>query len=388
MVPVLAKVKFWDNAEFKRRRGLKEKMRYIGGRCKAFYDALYPKAKETYNNALAAALPETVRSSSHDIARFKKALYFLLLYVFIILALITVISTVAIRRGKSVVLPKVEGMQLTDGLESLRKHGFPVLVDARSVPNIDKNSIVHQSPRGGSYVKKGRIVRITINRGIAAGFLENYVGRNYRSVVSEISNVILAKCPTARILPPVYVSKEGYESGVILEQSPSPREEISDFTAMSFVVNASKNGSSRVAIADYTGRNFSEVVEELEGAGVVVNITAQEVTEKAQANTILSQSVTNGVLGAGSSITLTVGMSKRTGYQRMSVTYKRFYLEVPKEEKSYTLRVELADNFGKTIKFNNTVAPGDKIAFPYSVHGSGTLTVYLNDREYDRIAIE
>lgn len=387
MVPVLSKVKFWDSAEFKRRRGPKEKLRYIAERLRAFYDALYPRAKETYNKALAAALPASVRASTGDVARFKKAFYFLLGYIFVILALVAVISTAAIRRGKSVVLPKVEGMQLADGLEALRKHGFPVIVEARSVQHAEKNIILQQSPRGGSYVKKGRIVRMTVNRGLAVGFMENYVGKNYRAVSAEISNVILMKCPTVRILPPVYGSKSGAEPGVILEQSPSPREEISDFTVMSFVVNAGK-GNGSVTVADYTGRNFSDVVHELEEAGVIVNVTAQEVTDKAQAGTILGQSQSNGTLGAGGSMTLTVGMMKRSGYQRMSVAYKRFYLEVPNDEKSYTLRVELSDNFGKTIKYNSSVAPGDKISFPYSVHGSGTLTVYLNDREYERTQIE
>ncbi|MBI4977883.1 MAG: PASTA domain-containing protein [Spirochaetes bacterium] len=364
-----------------------ERIRRFGNALRHTATIFMPKAKQAYGKALETVLPESVSSSHADTARFKKAFSFFLGYIFIILALITVISTLAVRKGKSVTLPKVENRDIIEGTEELRKHGFPVTVETRVVPGKERGIIVSQTPRGGSFVKKGRVVKLFVNRGSAFGFMPAFVGTKYLTALTEISNTILKRNSNVRIAPPVFVMKSGVAGGTIMEQSPPARAEIADYTSISFVVNAANSGE-KIAVEDYTGRNFTEVLSLLEASGIVVNIASEEVTDKKLANTVMSQSMKTGELKPGATIDLTVGMLKRDGYRRMSVSYKRFFFDAPNDEKTYTLRVELADNFGTTVKYNNKIAGGEKVAFTYSVYGTGTLTVYLNDREYEKKTIE
>lgn len=68
------------------------------------------------------------------------------------------------RHGKAVLVPDVKAMALPDALRILDREGFRYdIIDSLFIDEAVPGSIVEQTPAGGSKVKEGRIVYLSIN---------------------------------------------------------------------------------------------------------------------------------------------------------------------------------------------------------------------------------
>ncbi|HIY49335.1 MAG TPA: PASTA domain-containing protein [Candidatus Barnesiella excrementavium] len=68
------------------------------------------------------------------------------------------------RHGKAVLVPDVKAMALPDALRILDREGFRYdIIDSLFVDEAVPGTIVEQTPAGGSKVKEGRIVYLSIN---------------------------------------------------------------------------------------------------------------------------------------------------------------------------------------------------------------------------------
>ena len=68
------------------------------------------------------------------------------------------------RHGKAVLVPDVKAMALPDALRTLDREGFRYdIIDSLFIDEAVPGTIVEQTPAGGSKVKEGRIVYLSIN---------------------------------------------------------------------------------------------------------------------------------------------------------------------------------------------------------------------------------
>ena len=68
------------------------------------------------------------------------------------------------RHGKAVLVPDVKAMVLPDALRILDREGFRYdIIDSLFIDEAVPGTVVEQTPAGGSKVKEGRIVYISIN---------------------------------------------------------------------------------------------------------------------------------------------------------------------------------------------------------------------------------
>lgn len=68
------------------------------------------------------------------------------------------------RHGKAVLVPDVKAMALPDALRILDREGFRYdIIDSLFIDEAVPGTVVEQTPAGGSKVKEGRIVYISIN---------------------------------------------------------------------------------------------------------------------------------------------------------------------------------------------------------------------------------
>ncbi len=68
------------------------------------------------------------------------------------------------RHGKAVIVPDVKTLVVSDALRILEREGFRCdIVDSLFIDEATPGSVVEQTPAGGSKVKSGRIVYLSIN---------------------------------------------------------------------------------------------------------------------------------------------------------------------------------------------------------------------------------
>lgn len=68
------------------------------------------------------------------------------------------------RHGKAVLVPEVKALVLPDALRILDREGFRYeIIDSLFIDGATPGSIVEQTPAGGSKVKEGRIIYLSIN---------------------------------------------------------------------------------------------------------------------------------------------------------------------------------------------------------------------------------
>ena len=68
------------------------------------------------------------------------------------------------RHGKAVIVPEVKTMILPDALRILDREGFRYdIIDSLFIDGAVPGSVIEQTPAGGSKVKDGRIIYLSIN---------------------------------------------------------------------------------------------------------------------------------------------------------------------------------------------------------------------------------
>ena len=93
-----------------------------------------------------------------------KTLVQMIIVFFLLIALTLYGLKLYTRHGKAVLVPDVKAMALPDALRILDREGFRYdIIDSLFVDEAVPGTIVEQTPAGGSKVKEGRIVYLSIN---------------------------------------------------------------------------------------------------------------------------------------------------------------------------------------------------------------------------------
>lgn len=346
------------------------------------------KIKDTLGGFLNGVLPASIREDESIHSRFLRALRFFFVYSLILLATASLTAKLAIKHGEPVKVPKVEGESLLEGSSHLSAYNLTVTVESGFFPDVEKNIIVKQRPKGGEFVKKGRVVHLVVSKGYLGEVMPVLTNLSYTRSVIDLSNSLLVKDPTIEIEEPVSIYRKGVSPGVILEQKPLPGEKIAQGQRISFVVSSGFE-EEEVRVTNFISNSYLDVVSYLEKFGVVVDIVAEEVEEDSLVGKVIEQSLVDRVMKQGEHITLKVGMNKAEGYTRKIERTKRFYFQVPTTEQEYNLKIVLTDNLGEQVLYEDKAATaGSKVNFSYRIHGSGEIVIYLNKKEHETIVVE
>lgn len=89
----------------------------------------------------------------------------LIIIVFILLIVLTLYGLrIYTRHGKAVLVPDVKALAMTDAMRILNREGFRCeIVDSLFIDGAVPGSVIEQTPAGGSKVKTGRIIYLSIN---------------------------------------------------------------------------------------------------------------------------------------------------------------------------------------------------------------------------------
>ncbi len=120
-----------------------------------------------------------------------------------------------------VAVPDVTWHSSTEAFSIIRKAGLkPRVSNTNFDIDVPAGRIVEQQPKKGKKVKAGRIVNLTISTGQRRMPTPNLIGRPFSQVGMLLSEAGL------RIGATVEVEREDYQTGMIVDQVPSPESQI------------------------------------------------------------------------------------------------------------------------------------------------------------------
>jgi beta-lactam-binding protein with PASTA domain len=118
-------------------------------------------------------------------------------------------------------IPDVTRRSSQEAFSILRKEGLKPRISNRAFDaDVSAGKVIEQQPKKGKKVKTGRIVNLTISTGQRRIPTPNLIGRPYSQVSSLLSDAGL------RVGTTTEVETDKFQSGIIVEQRPSPEVEI------------------------------------------------------------------------------------------------------------------------------------------------------------------
>jgi eukaryotic-like serine/threonine-protein kinase len=187
-----------------------------------------------------------------------------------------------------VTVPKVIGMQLEQGRESLYKSGL--LTEIRSKEYDDKTpdgAILSQTPEAGFKVKKNRRVAVTVSKGKALGIIPDVRNLNERQARIELKK----KGFTVGKIKKTYSEEKPLDA--IIDAFPESGTTISRDMEVDLIISKGPKPTN-ANVPNLVGESISEAKKKIDENNLVVGKITYQNNAALLPGTIVSQSVSPG----------------------------------------------------------------------------------------------
>jgi beta-lactam-binding protein with PASTA domain len=171
--------------------------------------------------------------------------------------------------GKELKVPAITGKTLKESIQILENAGFDVVIDSTYTPDKKPLIVLDQQPEGGTTVKEGRTIFLTVNnQSPPSTSMPNLVNMSFRSaeMLLKSSKLILADT----------IMKPDMAQGAVLSQLVNGKEiapgtKIQQGSKVSLVIGDGL-GNKEINVPDLTGMTYPEAMAILSGSNL--NYTA------------------------------------------------------------------------------------------------------------------
>ena len=205
----------------------------------------------------------------------KKAFFLIVILAIILMFAICWITFFAtVRESEQVMVPNVEGKELTTALLELQAKELYPKIQLKYTDNPDDaGKILNQNPTSGSIVKAGRRINLTVSRGTILDHVENYIGQNYDDVKINLQTMFTGSTrPLIVLAEPSYKSDQS-DAGTILAQDPPEGTIISNPVTVKLIVSRGPEFEN-TRVPDITGQNIQQVLQTIASSKVVFDFTS------------------------------------------------------------------------------------------------------------------
>ena len=200
---------------------------------------------------------------------------------------ITFFATV--RGPEQVMVPNVEGKELTTALLELQAKELYPKIQLKYTDNPDDaGKILNQNPISGSIVKAGRRINLTVSRGTILDHVENYIGQNFDEVKINLQTMFTGSSrPLIVLAEPSYKADQS-DAGTILAQDPPEGTIISNPVTVKLIVSRGPEYEN-TKIPNITGQDINQLLQTMAISKVVFDFTAHVATASEKEGTVTSQ---------------------------------------------------------------------------------------------------
>jgi beta-lactam-binding protein with PASTA domain len=244
-------------------------------------------------------LTEEIKNKSEEtivaLNKSKKALFLVVILALVFMFAICWITFFATVRGpEQVMVPNVEGKELTNALLELQaKELYPKIQLKYTENPDDAGKILNQNPEGGSIVKAGRRINLTVSRGVILDHIENYIGQNFDDVKINLQTMFTGSSrPLIVLAEPSYKSDQS-DAGTILAQDPPEGTIISNPVTVKLIVSKGAEYEN-ARVPKIVGLDFQKLISTITTSRIVYDFTAHIAEDNEKEGTVISQSKENG----------------------------------------------------------------------------------------------
>ncbi|MBQ4379431.1 MAG: PASTA domain-containing protein [Treponema sp.] len=230
---------------------------------------------------------ETLDSLNKNKKPFLLVVILALIFMF---AVCWIVFFATVRGPEQVMVPDVEGKELTTALLELQaKELYPKIQMKYTDNPDDAGKILNQNPESGSIVKAGRRINLTVSRGTILDHVENYIGQNYDDVKINLQTMFTGSSrPLIVLAEPSYKSDQS-EAGTILAQDPPEGTIISNPVTVKLIVSKGAEYEN-TRVPKLTGLGIKAVLQTLSSSRVVFDFKSHIAENGESEGSVTSQS--------------------------------------------------------------------------------------------------
>ncbi len=304
------------------------------------------------------------------------------LFVIFLIIIVAAIGTIkvmnALTHHEEVTVPSVVDMQVEKARSILNEEGLKIdIVEEVFNDDIEEGHIISQKPESGSTVREGRAVAVVVSKGtekITVPDLSN-------KTPDEAKNILKKK--ELAIGEVVNDYDESVPSGKICSQSPGSEEKVDKNTKIDVTVSIGPK-PIMVTVPELRGQTLDDARVALQNVGLTIGSTSEAESDSVEKGRIISQSYEPGAeIQQGSSVTIVISKGSATPV-RPSNEPARVQFTVPEDG---LVVVQQNDNNGTQLVHSGQYSKGDYFSQSFPYNGSGTIKVFLNDREIETVPL-
>lgn len=220
----------------------------------------------------------------------KKPFFVVVILALIVMFVICWVTFFATVRGpEQVMVPNVEGKELTTALLELQAKELYPKIQLKYTDNPDDaGKILSQNPDGGSIVKAGRRINLTVSRGTILDHVENYIGQNFDEVKINLQTMFTGSTrPLIVLAEPSYKADQS-DAGTILAQDPPEGTIISNPVTVKLIVSRGPEYEN-TKVPKITGLDFKALISTIASSKIVFDFTTHVASENEKEGTVTSQ---------------------------------------------------------------------------------------------------
>ncbi|HHV34670.1 MAG TPA: serine/threonine protein kinase [Syntrophomonadaceae bacterium] len=274
--------------------------------------------------------------------------------------------------GGTVAVPDVVGLPQDEASEKLKSAGFRVEVEDIFDQGEQVEVVVRQDPVGGMEVKKGRLVRIWVNKGQSSVWLPDLTG------VSE-REARLALEGRGFVVKIVRENHESVPAGHVIRQSPEGDQKQAKGSEITLVVSSGPVAKD-VVVPSLVGLTLDQAKAAL--SSVELNLgDVKEEPSSTEKGIIIKQGVAPGTsVKKGRSIDVVVSSgSSDDSSGGLKSQERKLKIEVPDDEAG-EIRVVVKDAQGTREVYKGTHEGDDEIEKSFEVYPPGEFQVFFQGR--------
>ena len=276
--------------------------------------------------------------------------------------------------GKSFDAPDLKGMTIEDAEDEVTKYDLTIEEEDQVFSyDYEEGEIASQSPKAGSSIKKGSVIRVSVSKGMKEGTVPNIEGKDFDSAVKVLEKYGFRQGDVTN--EPSTLPKD-----IVISQSPKGGDEASPGTYVKIVVSSGSAVKAGV-VPKIVGMTVDEAKEALEKAGLKPGTPTYGTSETYAKNEVMwQQYAADTELKEGDTVDFKVSRGSASSASQIPLVLD--YSEAPNSVVWVT--VTISDESGT----HNAVTrvqrlrddPADTIML--SGVGAGTVTVIFDDQIY------
>jgi beta-lactam-binding protein with PASTA domain len=270
-------------------------------------------------------------------------------------------------------VPNFRGIVL-DNAQLLAKQAHLTLFVEREEysPDVPQGEIISQDPDAGMEVKRGRIVRVVVSKGVQMVTVPDVRGYNLEQAAALLQNAGLkqGEVSTAQ-------SAEG-QKGLVVSQNPLPGVSVKEGSSVDLVVSSGPPPS--VNMPNLMGKNLEEAKHLLQGDKLELGQIGWRWDENQPAGTILTQNpAPSEKVLEGSMVSLVVSAGSVSNGEDLPFKQSYITINLPQFDGEKKVAVWITDELSTSQVYEGMHKGGDVIRLMVSSFGNTTVEVKLGD---------